>query len=174
MGAGRNINTLIIHSYSMHCCVPGKQRQQEGITMALVFMDQRSNNNKDEEPKQEDVNQGLKEATMGSNSEGAGGCAGGANIGNTGGDEIAGSGEKKHSIGATSGTVSRNASTSGAGVGVVIQVPPPVALVEEPGTPYPRGWALEWGWAHNQEPSKNHLGPINDVPRSFLPCPSFN
>jgi hypothetical protein len=38
--------------------------------MALAFTDQRSNNNKNEdpkqeEPKQEEVNQGLKEAMMG-------------------------------------------------------------------------------------------------------------
>jgi hypothetical protein len=33
--------------------------------MALAFTEQRSNNNKDEEPKQEEVNQGLNEAMVG-------------------------------------------------------------------------------------------------------------
>jgi hypothetical protein len=89
--------------------------------MALEFADQWSNNNKNEEPRQEKLNQGLNEAMVGANwvnnfgAEGAGGTAGGANVGNTGGDESAGSGEKKHNIGLASGAVTRNASASGDG-----------------------------------------------------------
>jgi hypothetical protein len=40
---------------------------------------------------------------------------------------------KKRGIGVASGAVTRNASASGAGVVTVLQVPPPAALVEEPG-----------------------------------------
>jgi hypothetical protein len=89
--------------------------------MALAFVDQWSNNNKNEEPKQEKLNQGLNEAMVGANgvsnfgAEGAGGTAGGANMDNTGGDESAGSGEKKRGIGVACGGVSRNASASGDG-----------------------------------------------------------
>jgi hypothetical protein len=55
------------------------------------------------------------------------------NKGNTGGDERAGSGENKRGIGVASGSVTRNASASDAGVETVIQVPPAAAMVEEPG-----------------------------------------
>jgi hypothetical protein len=51
-----------------------------------------------------------------------------------GGDESAGSGEKKRGIGVASGAVTRNTSASRAGVVTVLQVPPSAALVEEPGT----------------------------------------
>jgi hypothetical protein len=67
------------------------------------------------------LNQGLDEAMVGANgvnnfgAEEAGGTAGGANMGNTGGDESAGSVEKKHGIGVASGGVTRNASASGDG-----------------------------------------------------------
>jgi hypothetical protein len=67
------------------------------------------------------LNQGLNEAMVGGNgvnnfgAEGAGGTAGGANMGNTGGDESAGSGEKKHAIGVASEGVTHNASASGDG-----------------------------------------------------------
>jgi hypothetical protein len=123
--------------------------------MTLAFTDQRSNNNKNEEPKQEEVNQEevnqeLNQAMVGANGvnnfdgEGAGDSAGGANMGSTGGDESTGSGEKKHDIGAASGAVTHNAPSSGAGVETVLQVPPPVALVEEPGTTYmPMGMRME-------------------------------
>jgi hypothetical protein len=47
--------------------VPAKQYHQEGVTMALAFTDQRSSNNKNEEPKQEELNQGLNEAMVGAN-----------------------------------------------------------------------------------------------------------
>jgi hypothetical protein len=89
--------------------------------MALAFADQWSSNNKNEEPKQEKLNQGMNEAMVGANgvnnfgAEGAGGTAGGANMDNTGGDESAGSGEKKHCIGVASGGVTYNASASGDG-----------------------------------------------------------
>jgi hypothetical protein len=89
--------------------------------MALAFADQWSNNNKNEEPKQEKLNQGLNEAMVGANgvsnfgAEGAGGIAGGANMDNTGGEESAGSGEKKRGIVVASGGVTRNASASGDG-----------------------------------------------------------
>jgi hypothetical protein len=65
------------------------------------------------------LNQGLNEAMVGANgvnnfgAEEAGGTAGGATMGNTGGDESAGSGEKKDGIGVASGGVTRNASASG-------------------------------------------------------------
>jgi hypothetical protein len=106
--------------------------------------------------------------------EGVGGNAGGASMGNMGGDEIAGSVKKKDGIDAASGTVSRNDSASGAGLEAVLQVPPPAALLEEQGTTCPWGWTWEWGWAYNQELSNNRIGPIDDVRRSFLPCPSVN
>jgi hypothetical protein len=68
------------------------------------------------------LNQGLDEAMVGANgvsnfgAEEAGGTAGGANMGNTGGDESAGSVEKKQGIGVASGGVTRtNASASGDG-----------------------------------------------------------
>jgi hypothetical protein len=67
------------------------------------------------------LNQGLNEAMVGANgvnnfgAEEAGGTPGGANMGNTGGDESAGIGEKKHGIGVASGGVTRNASASGDG-----------------------------------------------------------
>jgi hypothetical protein len=83
--------------------------------MALAFADQWSNNNKNEEPTQDKLNQGLNAAMVGANgvnncgAERAGGTAGGANIGNTGGYESAGSEEKKHGIGVASGGVTRNA-----------------------------------------------------------------
>jgi hypothetical protein len=89
--------------------------------MALAFADQWSNNNKNEEPKQEKLNQGLNKAMMGANgvnnfgAEGAGGTAGGANMDNTGGDKSAGSGEKKDDTGVASGGVTRNAWASGDG-----------------------------------------------------------
>jgi hypothetical protein len=89
--------------------------------MALALSDQWSNNNKNEEPKQEKLNQGLKEAMVGANrvnkfgAAGAGGTAGGANMGNTVVDESTYSGEKKHGIGVASGTVTHNASASGDG-----------------------------------------------------------
>jgi hypothetical protein len=89
--------------------------------MALVFVDQWSNNNKNEGPKQEKLNQGLNEAMVGANgvnnfgAEGAGGTAGGANMENTREDDSAGSGEKEHGIGVASGGVTRNASASGDG-----------------------------------------------------------
>jgi hypothetical protein len=67
--------------------------------MALTFTDQRRNNTKKEEPKQEEVDQGLKEGLIGANGmhdfgggEGADGSAGGGNMGNTEGDESAGRG----------------------------------------------------------------------------------
>jgi hypothetical protein len=85
--------------------------------MALAFADQWSNNNKNEEPKQEKLNQGLNEAMVGANgvkNSGAEG-AGGANMENTRGDDSAGSGEKKHGIGVASGGITRNASASGDG-----------------------------------------------------------
>jgi hypothetical protein len=84
------------------------------------------------------VNQEPNEATVGANGmnnfggEAAGGSAGGANMSNTGGDESAGRGEKKHGIGAASGAVTRNSSASDAGVETVLQVLPTAALVEEP------------------------------------------
>jgi hypothetical protein len=89
--------------------------------MALAFADQWSNNNKNEEPRQEKLNQGPNEAMVGANwvnkfsAEGASGTAGGASVGNTGGGESAGSGEKKHGIGLASGAVTRNDSASGDG-----------------------------------------------------------
>jgi hypothetical protein len=102
-------------------------------------------------------------------------------MGNMGGDESAGSGEKKHDIGAASGAVTRNASASGAGVETVLQVPPPAALVEEPGTTYmPMGMGMEMGVGvgvggqSRAEPSKKQLGPIDGVERSFLSCTSVN
>jgi hypothetical protein len=52
-------------------------------------------------------------------------------MGNTGGDESAGSSEKKYGIGAASGAVTRNASASGARVETVLQVPPLVRNREQ-------------------------------------------
>jgi hypothetical protein len=47
--------------------------------------------------------------------EGAGGTSGGTDMGNTGGDESAGSGKKKHGIVIASGAVTHNASASADG-----------------------------------------------------------
>jgi hypothetical protein len=141
--------------------------------MVLALAEQWSNNNKNEEPKQEKLNQGLSEAMVGSNgvnnfgAEGAGGTAGCTNMGNTGGDESAGSGEKKHIIDVAIGAVTHNASVSGDGT--TFRRQRRWWWNREQHT-RPLGW--EWAWADNQEPLKKQPGPIDDVQRCFLPCPS--
>jgi hypothetical protein len=45
-----------------------KQQQQQGVTMALAFTDQKTNNTKKEEQKQEEVNQGHQQPRTISNS----------------------------------------------------------------------------------------------------------
>jgi hypothetical protein len=82
------------------------------------------------------LHQGLNEAMVGANgvnnsgAEGAGGTAEGANMGNTGGGESAGSGEKKHGI----GWLVEESLAMPRRVETVLQVPPPAALAVEPGT----------------------------------------
>jgi hypothetical protein len=53
----------LLHYALIH--VPAKQHQQEGVTMTMAFTEQRSNANKNEEPKQEEVNQGMNEVMVG-------------------------------------------------------------------------------------------------------------
>jgi hypothetical protein len=76
--------------------------------------------------------------------EGDGGKAGGANMGNTGGDESAGSGEKIRNT-ALAWLVEQSL-TMPRRVETVLQVPPPAALVVEPGTTYtPMGMGMGMG-----------------------------
>jgi hypothetical protein len=116
------------------------------------------------------VNQGLNKAMVGVVKELVA-VLEGRTRGDTGGDESAGSGEKKRGIGVASGAVTRNASVSGAGVVTVLQVPPPAARCRNR-EQYACPWG--WGWADNQEPSKKQLGPIDDIQRSFLSSLSVN
>jgi hypothetical protein len=138
--------------------------------MTLASTEQRSNNNKNEEPKQEEVNQGLNEAMVGVAKELVAVLEGRTR-------EI----REEMRVHAAA---RRNAA---------------LAWLVEQSLAMPRRVAPEWrryyrshrrrrwwrnreehacpwgwGWADNQEPSKKQLGPIDDVQRTFLSCPSIN
>jgi hypothetical protein len=136
--------------------------------MALAFTAQRSNNNNNEELKQEEVNQGLSEAMVGVAKELVAVMEGATMVMR---EEM-----RVHAAARRNAALAR--------------------LVEQslamPGRVAPewrryyrfrrrrRWWrnreqlACPWGWLDNQEPSIQKPGPIDDVQRSFLSCPSVN
>jgi hypothetical protein len=134
--------------------------------MALAYTEQRSNNTDNEEPKQEEVNQGLNEAMVGVAKELVA--------------VLEGRTRAIREEMSVQAAARRNAALAWL-VEQSLAMPRRVAPEwrRYHRIRHRRRWwrnreqhACPWGWADNQEPSKNQLGPIDDVQRSFLSCPS--